>query len=471
MTESKASTELNNSIWRDIKDSLAGTERDFTQGSIPRAILVLSIPMVLEMLMESVFAVVDIFFVSKLGAQAVATVGITESLLTIIYAVAIGLAMGTTAIVSRRIGEKDHASANQAAVQAIVISFIVSLPVALLGLFFSDSLLALMGAEASIVNEYSGYTRILLATNIVIMLLFVVNAVFRGAGDAAISMRVLWLANGINIVLDPLLIFGIGFFPELGIKGAAVATVIGRSAGVLLQFYYLFRPNHRIRITRKDLVVQWDVIVKLIRISLGGIGQFIIATSSWIGLVRIMAEFGSVALAGYTIAIRVLIFSILPAWGFSNAAATLVGQNLGAGKPDRAERSTWISAMVNVCFLVFVGIAFYVFAEPIITFFTAEPEIVAIGAKSLRIICYGYLAYGFGMVIIQAFNGAGDTLTPTLINFVCFWLIEIPVAYGLAIILKWEIEGVLYSIVIAESLLGLFAIILFRMGKWKTSKV
>ncbi len=460
-----------NSIWQDIKASLAGSDRDFTQGSIGRAILILSIPMVLEMLMESVFAVFDIFFVSKLGAEAIATVGITESLMTLIYAIAIGFAMATTAVVARRFGEKEYDKSAVTAIQAIFAALLASAPIAILGGFFAPELLSLMGAEGDIIGEFSIYTTIMFSTNFVIMLIFIINAIFRGAGDANVAMKSLCIANGINIVLDPLLIFGYWIFPELGIAGAAIATSIGRGIGVVYQLYKLFDGTTRINILREHLRIRWDIMWNLIRVSLGGIGQFIIATSSWIGLVRIIAEFGSISLAGYTIAVRILIFSILPSWGMSNAAATLVGQNLGANKPERAEKSTWISAFANMIFLGSVGILFYTNAELLIRIFTAEPEIIEIGAQCLRIMSYGYLAYAFGMVIIQAFNGAGDTFTPTLINLVCFWLIEIPLAYFLAMELGFAEEGVFYSIVVAETLLGIIGFILFKRGKWKTTQV
>ncbi len=456
-----------NSLWTDIKASISGTQQDFTEGNIGRAILLLSIPMVLEMLMESVFAVVDIFFVSKLGADAVATVGITESVITLVYAIAIGLAMGTTAIVARRIGEKDFDGAARAAVQAIIVAILFSVPVSLIGIFFAGDILQLMGAEENIVENLSGYTSIMIGTNFVIMLLFVINAIFRGAGDAAISMRVLWLANIINIILDPLLIFGIWIFPELGVKGAAVATSIGRGLAVVYQLYLLTRGTARIVIKKEHLVVQLDIMKRLIRVSLGGIFQYIIATSSWILLVRIVAEFGSTTVAGYTIAIRIFIFSILPSWGMSNAAATLVGQNLGANKPERAEKSTWITAFVNMIFLAAIGITFYIFAESLMRIFTEDAAIIEIGAKCLRIISYGYIAYAFGMVVSQAFNGAGDTFTPTLINFICFWLIEIPLAYYLALQIGWGDSGVYYSVVVAEVVLAILAIALFKRGKWK----
>lgn len=458
-------------LWQDIKLSLAGTELDFTTGSIGRAILILSIPMVLEMLMESIFAVVDIFFVARLGADAVAAVGLTESILTLVYTIAIGFSMATTAIISRRIGEKDAESASVSAVQAILLCFVISIPISIIGLIYSPQLLALMGANETIVEELYTYSAIMLGGNLVVMLLFVVNAIFRGAGDAAISMRVLIFANSINIVLDPLLIFGWWIFPELGITGAAIATTIGRGAGVLYQFYKLFWNNGRIQILKTHLRIQTDILKNLFRVSLGGIGQFFISTASWIGLMRILAEFGSIVLAGYTIALRVLVFSILPSWGMSNAAATLVGQNLGANQPERAEKSTWISAIANVIFLGSIGLFFLIFAETVIRIFTDNPEIIEVGAQCLRIMSYGYIFYAFGMVVIQAFNGAGDTKTPTIINFFCFWMLEIPLAYILAITLGWDEKGVFYAIVIAESILGVVGYFIFKKGNWKKVKV
>ncbi len=454
-------------ILKDIVESIRGTEMDFTEGRLGRAILLLSIPMVLEMVMESIFALVDIFFVSKLGSDAVATVGITESLLTIIYALGLGLSVGTTAIVSRRIGEKNSEGASTAAVQAIAIGIGISLFIAIPGIFLAREFLRIMGATPEIVESGYHYTGIMLGGNVVIMLLFIINAIFRSAGDAAISMRVLWMANLFNIILDPCLIFGLGPFPELGIKGAAIATNIGRGLAVLYQFYLLFHGKKRVKLILKHLKLNFSVMRKLIKVSLGGIGQNIIATSSWIGLVRIIAVFGSEVLAGYTIAIRIILFSLLPAWGLANAAATLVGQNLGARKPKRAERSVWLTGYANMAFLGLITVFLILNPAFFIKLFIDNDSVIASGASCLRIISYGYIFYAMGMVLVQAFNGAGDTLTPTKINFFCFWMLEIPLAYFLAIPSGFGEKGVYYAIIIAESVMTIVVFLIFRRGKWK----
>lgn len=458
-------------LWRDIRESISGTERDFTKGSLRRAILLLSIPMVLEMVMESIFAVADIYFVSKLGADAVATVGLTESLMTLVYAIGIGFSMATTATVARRIGEKNKAGASVAASQSIIVGVIISLVLAIPGLYLAKDLLSTMGASEEMISSGYSYTAIMISGNIVIMLLFIINAIFRSAGDAAISMRVLWFANICNIILDPCLIFGLGPFPELGIQGAAVATVTGRGLAVMYQFYILFSGKGRINLTLKSFRIHVGIIQKLIKLSYGGIGQLIIAMSSWIVLMRILADFGSEVLAGYTIAIRVVIFSLLPSWGLANAAATLVGQNLGANQPERAEKSVWKTSFINMGFLSIFAIIFITMPEFFIQFFIDDLEVIKHGIQALQIISFGYLFYAFGMVMPQAFNGAGDTTTPTIINLVSFWMIELPLAYLLAKVLGFEENGVFYSIVIAESVMAVMGIWLFKRGKWKLKKV
>jgi putative MATE family efflux protein len=459
------------SLFRDLSDAIRGTEQDYTQGSISRAILLLAVPMVLEMMMESVFAVVDVYFVSGLGASAVATVGLTESVLTLVYAVGIGLAMGTTAMVARRIGEHHKEAAADTAVQAIGVAVVASIPVSLIGFFFAKKVLALMGGDMWAIEHGYKYTQWMLGGNLVIMLLFVINAIFRGAGDAAIAMRVLWIANAINIVLGPSLIRGWGLFPEMGIQGAAIATCIGRGTGVVIQLFVLFHGGKHIKVLASQVHLHAEIMWRLVRVSLGGIGQFIIATSSWIGLVRIVSTFGSEALAGYTIAVRIIIFTFMPAWGLSNAAATLVGQNLGAKQPERAERSVWITGYINMGFMLLVSLVYIFFNEELVRIFTHDLAVVTAGAQCLRIVSYGYLFYAWELVMIQAFNGAGDTMTPTKINFFCFWLFEIPFAYLLA--LKWGAgeQGVYWAIVATESMAGLVAIWLFRRGKWKTRMV
>jgi len=460
-----------NELWQDIKESIAGSDKDFTNVSLSRAILLLSIPMVLEMLMESIFVVVDIFFVSKVGPNAVAAVGITETIVHLVYAIGMGLSAATTALVSRRIGEKKPAEAGAAAFQAIAIGFSISLLISIAGLFFAQDLLELMGAAPEVVEIGTPYTTIMLSGNVVIMLLFIINAVFRSSGDAAISMRVLWLANIINIILDPCLIFGLGPFPALGVKGAAIATTIGRGLAVLYQFYLLFRGSGRIQMKINQLKINFSVMGQIIRLSLWGFWQAFIPTLSWIIMVRIVSLFGSNVLAGYTIAIRIIIFSLLPAWGLGNAAATLVGQNLGAGKPARAEKSVWIAGFINLILLGVVGTFFIIYSEFFISIFINTPQVVREGALCLRVISFGYLSYAFAMIMIQAFNGAGDTTTPTIINFFCFWLLEIPLAWLLAKPLGLKELGVYIAIVVAETIMAFVAIYLFRKGKWKNRQV
>jgi putative MATE family efflux protein len=458
-------------LWSSIREAIRGSHQDYTTGNLNRAILLLAIPMVLEMVLESLFAVVDVFFVGRLGADAVATVGLTESLLSLIFAIAIGLSMSITAMVARRIGEKDPEDASIAGVQAVILGLTVSLAVGIPSIIFAPRLLQLMGASPGIVATGSGYARIALGGSGAILMLFLNNAIFRGAGDAAIAMRLLWISNIINLVLDPCLIFGLGPFPRLGVTGAALATFTGRSIGVLYQFYRLARGTERLPSLARHLRVNLKVLWRLIRVSVTGILQFAIAHTSWIGLVRIVSTFGAAALAGYTIAIRIVVFVILPSWGLSNAAATLVGQNLGAGKPDRAETSVWRTGFYNMLFLGGVGVILIMFAEPAVRLFTHDPEVIPLAASCLRILSYGNIGYAYGMVMLQAFNGAGDTITPTWVNLFGFWFLEIPLAYWLAIPMYLRSKGVFFSIVIAEGSIALAGILLFRSGRWKQQKI
>ncbi len=459
-------------FWSGVREALRGSRRDYTQGPIGRAILVLAVPMVLEMVMESVFAVCDVFFVSRLGADAVATVGLTESMLTIIYSIAMGLAIGATAIVARRTGERDHDGASRAAFQAIVLGALVAVTLGIAGGVAAPQLLSMMGASPRVLATGTTYARIMYGGNATIVLLFLVNAIFRGAGDAAIAMRVLWLANAINIALGPCLIFGLGPFPALGVKGAAIATNIGRGTGALFALSRLLRGRGaRVSITRKHIRLEPALMLRMIRLSASGTLQTIIGTASWIGLIRILSTFGSGVLAGYTIGIRVIIFALLPSWGLSNAGATMVGQALGAKKPERAERAVWIAGFYNMCFLGVVGLVFVLLARPIANIFTTDPAVVPNAVDTLRIIALGFLFYAYGMVLAAAFNGAGDTMTPTILNVVVFWLFEIPLAFVLAETLGFGPRGVYLAVTTAFSVLALLSALLFRRGKWKTRTV
>lgn len=459
------------SLFQLIAKALREEEYDYTAGSINKAIILLAVPMIVEMMMESVFAVVDVFFVSKVSVNAVATVGLTESVLMIIYSIAVGFSMAVTAIVARRVGEKNHKRAGDAAFQAILLTVAVGAVLGLSGFIFAEDVLQLMGGEPELIEEGVGYTRIMYAGNISILLLFLINAIFRGAGSATIAMRSLILANGLNLILDPMLIFGIGPIPAMGVTGAAVATTIGRSIGVCYQLYHLLSGSAAVRVGIQNMVIRAKTVFEMVKISAGGIGQFLVESASWIFLVRVVSEFGSEALAGYTIAFRIIVFTLLPSWGMANAAATLVGQNLGAKQPDRAETSVWRTALYNAVFLLVVSIAFFLFADPVLGLFTDEVNVREIGKSALQIICLGYIFFSYGMVIGQAFNGAGDTLTPLIISLVVFWLIQIPLAYYLAVVQGWESNGVFTCIAFAHSLYAIAAILLFRRGNWKAMRV
>ena len=458
-------------FWSSLWEATRGSHQDFTTGNLNRAIFLLAVPMVLEMALESLFAVVDVFWVSQLGATAVATVGLTESLLSLVFAVGIGLSLSTTAMVARRIGEKDPEGAAVAGVQAVALGLATSLAVGVPCLIYAPKLLQIMGASNEIIAAGSGYARIALFGSGAILMLFLNNAIFRGAGDAAIAMRLLWVSNLINLALDPCLIFGLGPFPRLGVTGAAVATLTGRSIGVAYQFYRLLRGTERIRVLARQIRINWGVLARLVRVSLAGIFQCVIAQTSWIGLVRIVSIFGATALAGYTIAIRIIIFVILPSWGLSNAAATLVGQNLGAKKPDRAEQAVWRTGFYNMIFLGAVGVLFVLAAEPIVRLFTSDPAVIPLATACLRIVSYGNIGYAYGMVMMQAFNGAGDTITPTIVYFFGYWLLEISLAYWLAIRMGLQSRGVYWSIVVAECSIAAVSALLFKRGKWKAQKI
>ena len=467
LSETPSAEAVNNSFWPVVREAISGSQRDFTQGSLGVGLFILSVPMIIEMFAESLFAVVDIFWVAHLGAGAVAVVGLTESMMALVYAVAFGLAIGATATVARRVGEKDTEGAAKTATHVIYLGVIISVVMGIAGVVLAPTLLQLLGADAEVIAMGVPFMRIMLGGNAVVTFLFLLNAIFRGAGDAAIAMKVLWLANVLNMIIAPLFIFGVGFFPELGVTGAAVGTVIGRGCGVLFAFWYLFRGEKRFQIHREHWTLDPSMLWKLTRLSSTAILQFLIGTASWSALVRVIAGFGSEAIAGYVIALRVVVFALLPSLGLSNAAATLVGQNLGAGKPERSERAVWTAAFLNAGIYFFVGVVLLLFSNAIVSFFTSEAAVLSIGTDALHIIAYGFVFYGFGMVMETSFNGAGDTWTPTWINLFIFWIFEIPLAYLLAYKFGMGPDGVFWAITIAFSMLAIVSALLFRRGKWK----
>lgn len=475
MLEPSSSGTARESLWRRglriFRQSINGEEQNFTSGSIDRAIVLLSIPMILEMAMESLFAVVDAFFVSRIGVEAVATVGVTESMLTLIYSLGIGLSSAATAMVARRIGEGDRHAAARVGAQVILMVLAISVAIAIPGFFYAQDLLHFMSSDESVSATGHHFTRILFVCNLPILLLWVLNGIFRGAGDAATAMRALWIANLANIVLCPIFIFGFGPIPAMGVTGSAIATTIGRSTGVVYQLWQLFRIGRIIRLQWSMFRPKLRVIATLLRLAAGSTGQYLIASASWVFLMYLLGHISKEVVAGYTIAIRIIVFTIMPSWGMANAAATLVGQNLGAGHPERAEKSAWRAGMFNMIFMSLVSLIYLIFAPEFIAIFTSDPGPVQAGVLALRIIAGGYVLYGWGMIMSQAINGAGDTATPTLLNFVCFWLIETPLAWTLAMHLHWGQAGVYWSIIIAESLMAIAAIWVFRRGKWKTAKV
>lgn len=450
-----------------LRESLRDNDTDYTSGRQGRALGLLALPMMLEMSMEAIFAVVDIAFVSRLGTDAVAAVGITEALITVLYAIAIGLGMGVTAMVSRRVGAKQRNAAAQVTGQAIWLCALLSIAVGVPGVFFAEDMLRIMGASDGVIEQGTGFTAVLLGGSSSILYLFLLNAAFRGAGDAAVALRSLWLANGINIVLDPCLIFGLGPFPEMGVTGAAVATTIGRGLGVVYQLYYLFEGRGRLEFHLRHIALEFTLMRRMLIISIGGIGQFLIATASWIIIMRIVAFYGSAAVAAYTIALRIIEFVFLPAWGLGNAAATLVGQNLGAGQPRRAEASAWQAARYNTIFMTCLGLVSVIAAPAIADLFSDDPEVLRYGTSCIRILGVGYPMYAVGMIMIQALNGAGDTATPSTLNLLAFWLVQIPLAWLLAEPLALGPNGVFWAIVVSESLLTALSVMVFRRGDWK----
>lgn len=462
-----AQTEQRGGVLALVREALAGSHRDLTEGNLRRAIILLAIPMIVEMLMESLFGIVDMFFVARLGVDSLATVALTESIIVLVFGVAMGLSMATTAFVARRIGEKDPEGAAIGAVQAMAVGVLISALVSVAGMLFAPQLLRLMGATDSVIAVGTRYTQVLLGGSATIFLLFLLNAIFRGAGDPALAMRVLWVSNGINIILDPCLINGWGPFPKLNVLGAAVATTTGRGIGVAFQFYLLLSGSSRVRVLAHQIRLDTEVMWRLLKVSFTGILQFVIATASWTGLVRLCATFGSVPVAGYTVAIRIFMFVILPSWGMSNAAATLVGQSLGAKKPDRAEAAVYQTGRYTMAYMGSIALVFLVFPRQLAGFFTTDPGVIAVAADCLRFISFGNICYAWGMVLVQAFNGAGDTKTPSLVNFFCYWCLQIPLAYTLAIPLGWQHRGVFTAIPVAETAMTLASLVLFRAGRWK----
>jgi putative MATE family efflux protein len=458
-------------LWSALREAIRGSRRDFTIGSIPRSIFLLAVPMVLELVMESVFAVVDVFVVSRLGPDAVATVGLTESLLILVYAVSIGVSIGAMALIARRTGEKDSERAAETAVQAIVLAVLLATPIVALGITFAPRLLALMGGSPWVLHNGVRYMQVMMGSTLSITLLFLINAIFRGAGDAAVAMRVLWLANGINCILAPCLVLGLGPFPRLGVVGAAIATSIGRTSGVAYQLWRLSRPDGRITLRRRHLHVDWATILQVVRLSGSATLQMLVGMASWVGMVRIIAAFGSNALAGYTIAFRIIIFALLPSAGLANAAATLVGQNLGARQPERAERSVWIAAGFNAGFLFLVGAFLLLFAPQLIRVFSTQEAVAGFGVSCLRIVSLGFSFYGVGMVVTQSLNGAGDTWAPTLINFGCFWVLELPLAWGLSHSAGLGPRGAFLALLTAFCTLAVAGALVFRTGRWKLRQV
>ena len=458
-------------ILQTLSDAIKGTEVDLTSGNINKAIVLLAVPMIIEMLGEGLFAVVDAYFVSLLSNEAFATVVLTETLSTIVYSLAIGVSIAASAMVSRRIGEKNNKAADEAAAQTILVALVISILITFIGIFFSENLLRMMGANDAVVAVGVPYTQILLGSNIVIMLLFILNGVFRGAGDATMAMRSLWIANILNMILDPILIFGLGPIPAMGVMGAAIATTFGRGMGVLFQLYILFNGKRVVQLTKAHFKANWEIINKIVNVASTGAGQYLISSASWIFLMKLVADFGTDAVNGYGLAIRIIIFTILPAWGIANAGATLMGQNLGAKQPERAGTSVWRAAYLNAIFLFIVSVVYFLFAESLIGIFNDDENVIAIGTRALKIFSIGYIFFGFAMVLSQAFGGAGDTRTPTVVNIISFWLIQIPLAYYLTKQLAWGLDGVFFAVVISETIMTIIFVVMFKRGKWKTVEI